>query len=518
MMDAVQATTAGTKKFAARHPQLSYSQLGNTGLWVSEAGFGAYRISITIESHYQALQQALISGINLIDTSSNYANGESEELIGKVVADLDNQGVLKREEIVIVSKSGYLQGENLKISEDKKRSGAIFPDLVIFNEELEYCIHPDFLKDQITRSLERLKLSTIDCFLLHNPEYYYIWAQQEEISKDIADGEFLRRIEAAFRYLETEVQAGRIGCYGISSNTFAVLQDAYERTPLDRIWDIAQNISPQHHFRMIELPLNIFESGAVTLTNQKTDQTVLEFAQQQGLAVLTNRPLNAVCDNKIRRLVEVTGPSFNNIEWIVLRIKEMMEKENIFRQTFITQLTDEELSQPDLFKGLASGEILQKNWYNFDSIWHWQEVKANYFNPVIQHSIDLLTANETMTRDLKYWLEDYINLLNPLFTSITSYYRGKEIKRVALDKNMIASCDADWAIEGSLSQMAIHAIRSTAGIHSVLVGMRDVDYVEDVCGELSRPVKKLPRQSNWQCLTGKAAQVTTDELSLLMTE
>jgi hypothetical protein len=35
-----------------------------------------------------ALRTALSAGINLIDTSSSYGNGEAEELVGKVVHDL----------------------------------------------------------------------------------------------------------------------------------------------------------------------------------------------------------------------------------------------------------------------------------------------------------------------------------------------------------------------------------------------------------------------------------------------
>jgi aryl-alcohol dehydrogenase-like predicted oxidoreductase len=517
-MKDLQATTAGTKNFAARYGKFAYQELGRTGLFVSEAGFGSYRVSINIEPHYEALHKALSSGINLIDTSSNYADGGSQQLIGKVLADLIEAGTLQRDEIVIVSKAGYLQGENLTVSAEKKRSNAAFSDSVVFNEDLEHCIHPDFLRHQITDSLERLQLTTIDCFLLHNPEYYFLWAQQQGLSQAAAQAEFLRRIELAFRYLETEVQAGRIGCYGISSNTFSMAADSYDLTPLDQIWTIAESIDGENHFRIIEFPLNVFETNGATEINQKNGQTLLEFAQQQGLAVLINRPLNTVCDDKIRRLADLTGPDFNNVEFLVSQIKAMIDMENAFRLTFITQLTDEELSQPDLFKGLACGEIIQKKWYTFDSYWHWQHVRASYFNPLIQHSINLLTSGTTLTLPMKHWIEEYINLLNPLFTNVTNYYRGREMKRIQLDKAMIACCDEDWALDCSLSQLAIHVLRSTAGVSTILVGMRDESYVSDVLAELARSVTKLPRKASWQCLAHKAAEATIDELSLLPIE
>lgn len=517
-MNSMRATIEGTTSFAAKQPELAYSELGHTGLLVSAAGFGGYRISVNIQSHYEALHKALSSGINLIDTSGNYADGGSEELIGTVLADLIEQGTLRREEVVIVSKAGYLQGANLTISKEKKFSGESFPDLVVLNEECEHCIHPDFLQQQITHSLERLHLSTIDCFLLHNPEYYYLWAQNQGISKAEAQTEFLRRIEAAFRYLETEVQVGRISYYGISSNAFPVASDAYELMPLDQIWAIAESIAVDHHFRIIELPFNVFEAGAATAANQKNGQTVLAFAQQHELAVLSNRPLNAIFDDKIRRLADLTGPSFDNIELLVSQIKAMIDMENAFRLTFITQLTDEELSQPDLFKGLNCGEVIQKQWYTFDSYWHWQNMKVNYFNPIIQHSINLLIAGKSMTLPMKHWIEEYVNLLNPLFTNVTNYYRGREMKRANLDKAMIASCDDEWALDCSLSQLAIHVLRSTQGITSVLVGMRSETYVDDVLAELARPVTRSQRQASWRCLAEKIVAATIDELSLLPTE
>ena len=35
-----------------------------------------------------------------------------------------------------------------------------------------HCLHPEFLQDQLTRSLDRLQLETLDVCLLHNPEYF----------------------------------------------------------------------------------------------------------------------------------------------------------------------------------------------------------------------------------------------------------------------------------------------------------------------------------------------------------
>jgi aryl-alcohol dehydrogenase-like predicted oxidoreductase len=186
----------------------------------------------------------LCEGINLIDTSSNYADGGSESLVGEVLENLIASGKRSREKIVVVSKVGYLQGQNYELSRERKQEGRPFPELVEYGEGLEHCIHPEFLKDQLNRSLERLKLKTLDFYLLHNPEYYLEWAQKNGHALEAARSEYYRRIRNAFEYLEEEVGRGRIRYYGISSNTF-------RRPPINRIshaWQLSGILpSPSPH-------------------------------------------------------------------------------------------------------------------------------------------------------------------------------------------------------------------------------------------------------------------------------
>ena len=87
---------------------------------------------------------------------------------------------------------------------------------------------------------------------------------------------------------------GRIGFYGVSSNTFVVPGRDPEATSLERMWTIAREVALEHHFAVAQLPANLFESGAMLTRNCVTgNRTALEFAQEHDLAVLVNRPLNA---------------------------------------------------------------------------------------------------------------------------------------------------------------------------------------------------------------------------------
>ncbi|MGH7165297.1 MAG: aldo/keto reductase, partial [Nitrospiraceae bacterium] len=91
------ATNGGTAAYAVRavsrparpiEAAQGYVPLGSTGLTTSRLGFGGYRIDTEDPEHREALLKALRGGCNLIDTSTNYGDGDSERLIGTVLAEL----------------------------------------------------------------------------------------------------------------------------------------------------------------------------------------------------------------------------------------------------------------------------------------------------------------------------------------------------------------------------------------------------------------------------------------------
>ncbi len=62
--------------------------------------------------------------------------------------------------------------------------------------------------------------------------------------------------------------AGRIAWYGVSSNTAGSRPDDPEATSLSRMLEAAAAAGgPGHHFRVLQVPLNLFESGAVRQPN-----------------------------------------------------------------------------------------------------------------------------------------------------------------------------------------------------------------------------------------------------------
>ena len=191
------ATGEATSTYARRQGagDSGYGPLGRTGLVCSRIGFGGYRVDDETAEHREALSRALLSGCNLIDTSTNYTDGGSETLVGDVLADLARRGRLGREEVIVVSKIGYVQGANLELAQRRETEGRPFPEVVKYGEGVWHCMHPEFLADQLPRSLARLQVEALDVCLLHNPEYYLSDAHER------SEGKLERRREEFYRRL-----------------------------------------------------------------------------------------------------------------------------------------------------------------------------------------------------------------------------------------------------------------------------------------------------------------------------
>jgi aryl-alcohol dehydrogenase-like predicted oxidoreductase len=87
------------------------------------------------------------------------------------------------------------------------------------------------------------------------------------------------------------------------------------------------------------------------------------------------------------------------------------------------------------------------------------------------------------------------------FEAVASIYAEEAAHRVDRIRRTLAAADRKWAEAGTLSQKALRAIRSTAGVSCTLVGMRRAEYVTDVLAELRRPIKQGARFESWQKLT-----------------
>ncbi len=133
---------------------MQYRQLGDTGVPISVLTAGNTAPMAGVVGHasreddaVSAIRAMLDSGVNMIDTASSYAGGESERIVGKALKGVD------RSKIVLTSKFGMTFRQ-----ENGKRK--IVPDISPKNCILE-----------CEQSLRRIGTDYIDLYMPHIPDY-----------------------------------------------------------------------------------------------------------------------------------------------------------------------------------------------------------------------------------------------------------------------------------------------------------------------------------------------------------
>ena len=457
----------------------------------SRIGFGCYRIDDRVKEHFDSLSKALTKGITLIDTSANYSDGRSEILIGNVLTELISSGRIKREDLTLVTKGGYIQGTNLKFAEKKKQQGNPFTDVSEYEPELWHCISPDFLEDQISRQLFRLGQNDgfgyIDAYLLHNPENFLASADKNGEDPESAKEEYYSRIKKAFEFLEEQVLSGKIKSYGISSNTFPAESSKSNFTSLERVIAVANGVSSNNNFKFIQFPLNLIESNALFLKNQSGNtKTVIELAKENNLTVLINRPFNAITSKGIVRFAD-----FYSNEVDIKELERQLKLLPLLEDDLINEkLVNSTIPESDLgvLKGLLTfGHMMSQNWRTFGSIEHFNDSVEFFFSPRINYLTDYF--DEKVKDDtLVECFDKYMKEVFRLFNYILDHYKAIANRRSGYIHSLINNlCDERYH-RFTLSQKTILLLNSIDGVNCALAGMRKERYVDEMLETLNAPL------------------------------
>jgi aryl-alcohol dehydrogenase-like predicted oxidoreductase len=164
---------------------LKYKLFGKSGLRVSELCLGAMvfgdarRVGATKEDSQDIFNAFVEAGGNFIDTASNYANGESEKIIGELIAS-------DRDRFVVATK--YTLSRN---PDDPNAGGN----------------HRKNLALSLEASLRRMHTDHIDLLLVH------AW-------------DFLTPVEEVMRALDDQVRAGKVLSVGVSDTPAWIVAQA----------------------------------------------------------------------------------------------------------------------------------------------------------------------------------------------------------------------------------------------------------------------------------------------------
>ncbi|MDB2225489.1 aldo/keto reductase [Halorubrum ezzemoulense] len=200
---------------------------------VDRLGFGAMRVTgedvigrpADEEDARDVLRRAVDLGVDFVDTADSYGPGVSERLIREAIGDPDD--------VVIASKAGLLR-----------------------NREGDWLPHgdPDFLKNQVLCSLDRLGTDTIDLYQFHRPG---------------PDTDFAESVHA---FAEMK-DAGQIAHVGLSNVTVEQLETATD------IVDIA---TVQNRYNV----------------GHRDDEAVLRACEGRGVGFIPWGPMYAVDDDE----------------------------------------------------------------------------------------------------------------------------------------------------------------------------------------------------------------------------
>ena len=400
---------------------------------MSTFAFGTYRITDENPLHIEALKEAIDAGVELIDTSTNYTDGGAERAIGKVLRNTEDE---VRDNIRIVSKFGYIQGTNMLAHKE-----SAFDDVVEFSESCYHSIAPSFMKIQLDASLDRLQMNKIDCYLIHNPEYFLLDALQKGKNREETLDKMFQRIYESFVGLEKEVKDGRINSYGISSNSFAKPENDAEFLPYDELLRVAQNAAEkvgnkQHSFSTIELPINILETEGLKCA---------AWAKKNGLRVLSNRPLNAQKKGLMYRLADYEE-----------------SKEYYYYLNELLQTCDNKLLQP-LYNLI---EQMDMNKHKFGWIGEYDSFLHMQIIPHIRESLKNLEPDslDDLLRFIDLFLKEY--------RSMVAYECSKRVRTEL--KEEFRECHK------KLQKCALEFLFQRDVIDYILIGMRKPSYVQEI--------------------------------------
>jgi aryl-alcohol dehydrogenase-like predicted oxidoreductase len=296
------ATSTGTARFRDRFPLLANSghfrqpqAPGVNELGLSSIGVGTYlgeTDAASDLSYTQSVLQALRSGINVLDTAINYRHQRSERNIGSAINQLVDAGELQRDEILVCTKAGYLPFDNELPADQRDYLRKEYVETgVAPSGEIAggmHCMAPRYLSDQLERSQRNTGLETLDVFYLHNPE-----SQLGYVTPDV----FRDRLRNAFRWAEDAVDDGKIRWYGIATwNGLRVAPGDRSYMNLEQVLETAHEAGGNdHHFRFVQLPLNLAMTEAYGLGNQSLRGergSVLSLAEQYGIGVVASATLH----------------------------------------------------------------------------------------------------------------------------------------------------------------------------------------------------------------------------------
>lgn len=291
-----QSASEGTANFATKNQSVGKGHFRQfLGLTLSSIGIGTYlgdADNATDLLVKEAIKRSVLSGVNVIDTAINYRSQKAERSVGKAISELVEEGKVKREELFVSTKNGYVTNDaDVKDEFWEYINKTLVKTGIIKSNDISsgyHCMTVPYLENQLKTSLKNLGFDCIDLMYLHNAAE----GQLQDISKE----EFMKNLKQVFEFYEKQRKEGTVKYYGMATwDCFRVPKENSQHLLLKDILKLAKEAGGNENgFKFIQLPYNMYLDQALTMPNQTVDgkeTSILGAAKNLEIGVFASVPL-----------------------------------------------------------------------------------------------------------------------------------------------------------------------------------------------------------------------------------
>src|SRR5574341_784278 len=168
------ATPEGTTNFARKNQAVAKNHFKQfAGLTLSSIGVGTYlgnADNATDVLVKDAVKKSILSAVNVIDTAINYRSQKAERSVGKAISELIEEGKIKRDEVFISTKNGYVTNDaDVKEEFWQYINHSLVKPGIIKSQDISsgyHCMTIPYLENQLNKSLSNLDVNCVDLMYL----------------------------------------------------------------------------------------------------------------------------------------------------------------------------------------------------------------------------------------------------------------------------------------------------------------------------------------------------------------
>ena len=214
----------------------------------------------------------------------------------------------------------------------------------------------------------------------------------------------------------------------------------------------------RHHFAVLQCPMNLYEAGALMTPNTGKDQreTVLEMAQREGIAVLVNRPLNAMPTKKSGVIRLADFPIEGDPVDFDQQCRTVGALEDEYRKTIAPafQHSGQGMAPADFFTWAIE---LTRVRPQIQGLEHWEQIEHQMIAPHVNQVMQALSRQLTGTAAEQWeaWRDRYVPQLLTLLSGL---------RREATERSRAKTASVAAALDPLLPETKAQRIAVTQGL------------------------------------------------------